>query len=99
MRTPDSRCHSEKSNIYEAITLIAVKHKDEYPDLQHEVDSDGAISNNKDYIPIEKTEYTRKKTFIYDFDGGVTKILGIYLMKIYKQQKFTFKSTIEFSFY
>ena len=55
--------------------------------------------NNKDYIPIEKTEHTRKKTFTYDFNGGVSKMLGIYLMNIYKQQKFTFKLTVEFSFY
>jgi len=54
--------------------------------------------NNKDYIPIEKTEHTRKKTFTYEFNGGVSKMLGIYLMNIYKQQKFTFKLTVEFSF-
>jgi hypothetical protein len=54
--------------------------------------------NNKDYIPIEKTEHTRKKTFTYDFNGGVSKMLGVYLMNIYKQQKFTFKLTVEFSF-
>ena len=53
---------------------------------------------NKDYIPIEKTEHTRKKTFIYDFNGNVTKILGDYLLNIYRQQKFTFKLTVEFSF-
>ena len=34
---------------------------------------------NKDYIPLEKTEHTRKKTFVYDFNGNVTKILGDYL--------------------
>ena len=54
--------------------------------------------NNKDYMPIEKTDHTRKKTFTYDFNGGVTKALGVYLMNIYKQQKFTFKLTVEFSF-
>jgi hypothetical protein len=53
---------------------------------------------NRDYAPIEKTVHTRKKIFIYDFNGGVTKLLGTYLMNIYKQQKFTFKLTIEFSF-
>ena len=46
---------------------------------------------NKDYIPIEKTEHNRKKTFIHDFNGSVSKILGVYLMNIYKQQKFTLK--------
>jgi hypothetical protein len=30
--------------------------------------------NNQDYIPIEKTEHTRKKTLVYDFNGNVTKI-------------------------
>jgi hypothetical protein len=52
----------------------------------------------KDYIPIEKTEHTRKKTFVYDFNGNFTKILGNYLLNIYRQQIFTFKLTIEFSF-
>ena len=53
---------------------------------------------NRDYVPTEKTEHTRKKTFIYDFNGNVTKILSNYLLNIYRQQKFTFKLTIEFSF-
>jgi len=53
---------------------------------------------NKDYTPLEKTEHTRKKTFVYDFNGNVTKILGDYLLNLYRQQKFTFKLTIEFSF-
>ena len=35
---------------------------------------------------------------MYDFNGNVTKILGDYLLNIYRQQKFTFKLTIEFSF-
>ena len=56
------------------------------------------IGGNKDYVPIEKTEHTRKKTFVYPFNGNVTKILNNDLMNIYKQQKFTFKLTIEFSF-
>ena len=56
------------------------------------------IGSNKDYLPIEKTEHTRKKTFVYAFNGNIIKILNNYLMNIYKQQKFTFKLTIEFSF-
>jgi hypothetical protein len=28
--------------------------------------------NNKDNIQIEKTEHTRKKTFVYDLNGNVT---------------------------
>jgi hypothetical protein len=56
------------------------------------------IGSNKDYLPIEKKEHTRKKTFVYPFNGNITKILNNYLMNIYKQQKFTFKITIEFSF-
>jgi hypothetical protein len=56
------------------------------------------IGSNKDYVPIEKTEHTRKKTFVFPFTGNITKILNNYLMNIYKQQKFTFKLTIEFSF-
>ncbi len=35
--------------------------------------------NNKDYTPIEKKEHTRKKTFVYDFNGNVTKTFGNYL--------------------
>ncbi len=42
---------------------------------------------NKDYKPIEKTEHTRKKTFIYDFNGNVTNISSNYLLNIYRQQK------------
>jgi predicted RNA-binding protein Jag len=58
------------------------------------------IGSNKDYptFAFEKTEHTRKKTFDYDFNGNFTKILGNYLLNIYRQQKFTFKLTIEFSF-
>jgi len=56
------------------------------------------IGSNKDYVPIEKTEHTRKKTFVFPFTGNITKILNNYLMNVYKQQKFTFKLTIEFSF-
>ena len=41
---------------------------------------------NRDYAPIEKTVHTRKQTFIYDFNGGVTKLLGTFLMNIYKQE-------------
>ncbi len=29
------------------------------------------IGNNKDYLPIEKTEHTRKKTFVYAFNGNM----------------------------
>ena len=43
--------------------------------------------NNKDYSPIVKTEHTRKKTFVYDFNGNVTKILNDYLMNIYINNK------------
>jgi len=53
---------------------------------------------NRDYVPTEKTEHTRKKTFVYDFNGNIIRTVGIYLMDIYKQQKYTFKLTIEFSF-
>ena len=56
------------------------------------------IGSNKDYLPIEKTEHTRKKTFVHPFNGNFTKLLGNYLLNIYKNQKFTFKLTIEFSF-
>ena len=53
---------------------------------------------NRDYEPKEQTEHKRKKTFVYDFNGSVTKILGKYLYNIFNQQKFTFKLTIEFSY-
>ncbi len=42
--------------------------------------------NNKDYIPIEKREHTRKKTFVYDFNDNVTKFLGNYLLNIYRKK-------------
>ncbi len=45
------------------------------------------IGSNKDYVPIEKTEHTRKKTFVFPFTGNITKILNNYLMNVYKQQK------------
>ncbi len=51
-------------------------------------------SSNKDYIPVEKTEHTRKKTFVYDFNGSVQKVLTNNLLNIYRQQKITFKLTI-----
>ena len=56
------------------------------------------IGQNKDYIPIEKTEHTRKKTFVFPFNGNVQKSLATNLLNIYKQQKFTFKVAIEFTF-
>ncbi len=32
---------------------------------------------------MEKTEHTTKKTFVYDFNGNETKILGNYLLYVY----------------
>ncbi len=29
---------------------------------------------NNGYVPTEKTEHTIKKTFIYDFNGNITKL-------------------------
>ena len=43
--------------------------------------------SNKDYTPIEKTEHTRKKTFIYSFNGNVLKVLNDYLFNIYIDNK------------
>ncbi len=34
--------------------------------------------SNKDYTPIEKTEHSRKKIFVYDFNCNVTKLFGNY---------------------
>ena len=55
------------------------------------------IKQNRDYTPWEKTPHTRKKTFVYDFNGKV-EILNQYLNEIYKKQKFTFKITLQFSY-
>ena len=55
------------------------------------------IGSNKDYLPIEKTDHTRKKTFVYPFNGNISKILNNYLMNIYKQQKIFILLKIEFS--
>ncbi len=46
---------------------------------------------------LKNRKNTRKKTFVYDFNGNVTKDLGN-IIYIYRQQKYTFKLTIEFSF-
>ena len=48
-------------------------------------------------IKIDKT-YNNDDVFVYALNGNVTKLLGDYLLNIYRQQKFTFKLTIEFSF-
>ncbi len=53
---------------------------------------------NKDCTPLETTERTRKKTFVYDFNGIVPKLLGKDLLYIYRKKKYTSKLTIEFSF-
>jgi hypothetical protein len=57
---------------------------------------------HKDYIPIEKTEHARKKTFYLHFDYDIyNKILTQFkndLYNIYNQQKYSFKITFEFSF-
>jgi hypothetical protein len=45
------------------------------------------IGSNKDHVPIEKTEHTRKKTFVYPFNGSFTKRLGNYLLNIYIKSK------------
>ncbi len=50
---------------------------------------------NEDYTPLEKTEHTRNKRFVYDLNGNVTKNLGNFLLNMYRQRKYTF---IEFSF-
>ena len=33
---------------------------------------------NKDYIPFEKTEHTRKITFVHDFNGNLFKFRYIF---------------------
>ena len=57
---------------------------------------------NKNYMPWEKTEHTRKKTvflpFNYDIYQNDLSQFKNYLYQIYNDQKFTFKLTFEFSF-
>ena len=57
---------------------------------------------NKNYIPWEKTEHTRKKTvflpFNYDIYQNDLSQFRNYLYQIYNDQKFTYKLTFEFSF-
>jgi hypothetical protein len=60
------------------------------------------MPTNKNYIPWEKTQHTRKKTvilpFYYDiYQNDLTQFKS-YLYQIYNDQKFTFKLTFEFSF-
>ncbi len=42
--------------------------------------------DNKDYTLIETTEHTRKKTFVYGFNGNVSNFLGDYSLNTYRQQ-------------
>jgi len=57
---------------------------------------------NKNYIPWEKTQHTRKKTVFLPFNYDIYKNdltqFKSYLYQIYNDQKFTFKLTFEFSF-
>ena len=63
---------------------------------------DFKFPKNRDYVPFEKTEHTRKKTFYlpftYDiYNRDLTQFKND-LYKIYNEQKFTFKLTFEFTF-
>ena len=52
------------------------------------------IGSNKDYLPIEKTEHTRKKTFVYAFNGNrpirwrcfgvVVSVKAVFFSTVYK---------------
>jgi hypothetical protein len=61
-----------------------------------------SIPNNKDYIPREKKEHARKKTFYMPFNYDIySRDLSEFesmLYKIYNEQKYTFKITFELSF-
>ena len=63
---------------------------------------DFKFPTDKNYVPIEKTEHSRKKTiylpFEYDIYNKDLSQFKNYLLKIYNDQKFTFKITFEFSF-
>ncbi len=57
---------------------------------------------NKNYMPWEKTQHTRKKTvflpFNYEIYQNDLSQFRNYLYQIYNEQKFTYKITFEFSF-
>ena len=63
---------------------------------------DFKFPKSKDYVPWEKTEHTRKKTFYLPFNYDIyNRDLTQFkndLYKIYNEQKFTFKISFEFSF-
>ena len=64
---------------------------------------DFKLPTNKNYVPWEKTEHSRKKTqflpFSYDIYKRDLSQFSSYLHQIFNDQKFTFKITFEFSFY
>ena len=61
---------------------------------------DFKFPTDKNYVPWEKTEHSRKKTlylpFEYDIYNKDLSQFKNYLLKIYNDQKFTFKLTFEF---
>ena len=63
---------------------------------------DFKLPTNKNYVPWEKTEHSRKKTqflpFSYDIYKRDLSQFSSYLHQIFNDQKFTFKITFEFSF-
>ena len=63
---------------------------------------DFKFPKNRDYVPFEKKEHTRKKTFYLPFNYDIyNRDLTQFkndLYKIYNEQKFTFKLTFEFTF-
>ena len=63
---------------------------------------DFKFQKNRDYVPFEKKEHTRKKTFYLPFNYDIyNRDLTQFkndLYKIYNEQKFTFKLTFEFTF-
>ena len=55
------------------------------------------LKKSFDYKPWEKTPHTRKKTFVYAFDGNIETLTRC-LYDIYNKQKLTFKITLQFSY-
>ena len=52
------------------------------------------VGAHRDYVPWEKVEHARKKTFSFAFDGDIA-TLNNQLYDIYNNQKHTFKINVE----
>ena len=83
---------------YDITDKIIVNTSDHYLKFK-----DFKLPTNKNYVPWEKTEHSRKKTqflpFSYDIYKRDLSQFSSYLHQIFNDQKITFKINFEFSFF